>query len=494
MSFIKIQKIDPNIISNPDHGHIYLGQDNYGLWQKDENGLINYILSGNTYITINSITGTTYLVTGSTSSGTSGTSGFGTSGTSGKSGVSGTFGTSGSSGNGTSGTSGFGTSGSSSTSGTSGSSAFGSSGTSATSGSSATSGVDGNGSSGTSGINGGYGGATRKWSFTTNTTPPQNYFNAYSTTFSNYDLVLLNYIRINQRDFDNQDLDGWIDSWSYGFVKIEDELNLQNYGLYKITNITKISLDTYQLSGFTILSGNGTLVPEKKYLISYIFESNGSSGTSGTSGNDNHNELLGLSGGTAGEYFHLTQTQWGNLSNITTGKFKEQSFDALSFNISGTSLTMNLNETTIDFDTTADIYQYLTKNIQIDHDKELNSSIKMNLHWFQTENNNPNFLLQYRYQRIDNEKENTWNYLKCNNLLYTYTTGTTLHQVSYSSSLPIFSGTTISNVLQIRIIRDKYNNSLQFTGNDLYSIATNILTFGVIYTVDSFGSNSEFIK
>ena len=306
MSFIKIQKINPNSISSPDVGNIYLGQDNIGLWEKDEFGNITYVQSGNTYNTF---------ITGSTSSGTSGINGssgkdgvfLGSSGTSGKTGINGTVGTSGSSGNSSAGTSGTtGVSGSSGTSSTSGTSSFGSSGLSGSSGSSGQNGFGSSGTSGFSGIDGGYGGTARLWIFTGDTTPNQNCFNAYNNTYSSNDLSLIEYIRINQRDADNQDIDGWLNTWNTGLLKIEERRNAGNFGIYIISSgTTKIGLDIYQMMDFTIASGNGNLVNGEEYLISFVhsigdinFYSGGTSGigTSGTSGTSGSSGISGSSG------------------------------------------------------------------------------------------------------------------------------------------------------------------------------------------------------
>ena len=267
MSFRKIQKIDPNIISNPDSGYIYLGQDNTGLWEKDEYGNIWYINSGNTYITI---------ITGSTSSGTSGVGGLsgssgkdgllGTAGTSGKSGLSGSYGTSGSSG-------------SSSTSGTSGTSSIGSSGTSSSSGLSGSSGVDGifYGSSGTSGYSGGYGSATRVWKFTSITTdPPDGRFIGENDTYPlNYSLSLINKIIINTTDLDGQRVDNWLNTWVTGTLKIEDKSDASIFGIYKLESIsnTKPAITINLLSGLTMLSSStDDLINNRDYFISFVSE------------------------------------------------------------------------------------------------------------------------------------------------------------------------------------------------------------------------------
>ena len=281
MSFIKIQKIDPNTITPPDNGNVYLGQDDFGLWQMDDTGLWWYVQSG---FTVNSSSSGTSGINGT--SGSSGKDGsfLGSSGTSGKTGFSGTVGTSGSSGNSSAGTSGL--SGSTGTSGTSGwgtSGINGSSGINGNNGTNGSSGIDGSsgtsGSSGVSGIDGGYGAATRKWILNLSNTVPLSGDTFISATSDRLDM--LNYIRLNKIDSDSSLLTGWIDSWNNGgILKIEDRKNLSVFGIYSIPSgsTTKIG-NFYHISSFTILSALGVLLDQSELLISFVYSTIGVSGT-----------------------------------------------------------------------------------------------------------------------------------------------------------------------------------------------------------------------
>ena len=268
MSFRKIQNIDPFSINSPEAGHIYLGHDSFGLWEKYEDGTVWYIQSGVTNI---------ILITGSTSSGTSGFNGTsgtsgkdgnGTSGTSGKTGTTGTSGTSSSSG--ISGSSG--SSGKTGTTGTSGSSGF--------TGTSGSSGVDGifYGSSGTSGYSGGYGGATRVWKFSDTILPPMGGFWGGNDLFpGNYSLSLINKVYINTTDLDSQPEDNWLNTWITGTLKIENKYDASIFGIYSLWNAsnTKPSLTQNLITGFTCLTSNGNLVNDNDYFISFVNSGNG---------------------------------------------------------------------------------------------------------------------------------------------------------------------------------------------------------------------------
>jgi hypothetical protein len=285
VSFKKLQIISPQNIGSPEDGHIYLGRDEIGLWEKYSNGDWVYVITGGT--------------TGAGTSGTSGAAGssgvdgtfFGTSGSSGKDGSSGITGSSGTSGigiSGTSGTSGLtGTSGTSGTSGITGTS--GTSGSSGLTGSSGSSGVDGTffGSSGTSGSSGvsGYGGSARRWTFSSSVYSAGYFF----VSGVSYSLDIINNIIINQQDADNQYVYDWINSWTNGILKIEEFGNPSVFGIYSI--ISGITTNTFisnyfVISGITAYSGDGVLIDGYDYLISYVTsgQGGGGTGTSGTSG------------------------------------------------------------------------------------------------------------------------------------------------------------------------------------------------------------------
>jgi hypothetical protein len=287
VSFRKFQIISPQDIGCPEDGHVYLGRDNVGFWEKYSNCEWVYIITGST--------------TGSGTSGTSGSPGssglngefLGSSGSSGEPGLVGSSGTSGSSGkSGTDGT--VGTSGSSGLTGTSGTSGktgtSGSSGSSGSTGTSGSSGKDGNfygssGSSGTSGVSG-YGGSARKWTFSTSSYPTVD-GTFYSSFYSPIGLNLLDYIKINQKDADGELVEDWINSWRDGILKIEQYGDASKFGIYSIisgiTTNTKPGISWFLISGMTFYNSNGSLMNGQDYLISYVPIGKGTSGTSGTS-------------------------------------------------------------------------------------------------------------------------------------------------------------------------------------------------------------------
>jgi len=197
--------------------------------------------------------------------------------------------------------------------------------------------------------------------------------------------------------------------------------------------------------------------------------------------------------GSPGSYtdFDLTghQTMYSNAK-----PWRDQLTDALNIKIQGTGIELNPTESTVDFLTNADYNtDFLYCNVQLNHDKDLLASIYPHLHFFQVENNIPNFLLEYRWQVNLGEKVTSWTKLKCNTLAIAYS-GTTKNNIVYSLPIAVPPGTTLSDIIQFKIYRDTTNDSLVFTGLDTYSVAASVLAFDVHFQIDSLGSTDEYVK
>lgn len=183
--------------------------------------------------------------------------------------------------------------------------------------------------------------------------------------------------------------------------------------------------------------------------------------------------------------------------------WRDELGDALSLKASGVGITTDLIEGAINFDynavfnTNPALADYLFKNVQLNHDRDLTSSIYPHIHWFQAKNYSPNFLFEYRWQINKGAKTTAWTKLKCNILSFTYTAGT-IHQISRSLPIAVPVGTTLSDIIQFRIYRDTGNASLEFSGNCPYNTGGNascpVLSFDIHFRIDSVGSTEEYIK
>ena len=180
--------------------------------------------------------------------------------------------------------------------------------------------------------------------------------------------------------------------------------------------------------------------------------------------------------------FHGTATQW-----------KDCIADILTLQQTGTGISTNAAEGTVDYITAANTLDYAVANCQLNHERKSVSSIYPHIHWFQAENNTPNWLIQYRIQLTGGgAKTTSWTNYKCNTNAFTYTSGT-INQISSGAGISV-SG-TVSDIIQLRIIRDSNNTSTLFTGADPYTLTASVMSVDIHYECDtSTGSRQEFIK
>jgi len=218
---------------------------------------------------------------------------------------------------------------------------------------------------------------------------------------------------------------------------------------------------------------------------------------------DDDAEFSSIRVGTDTDYTHIDET--GHITFAGDGRpWRDEVGDALSVQRNGAGITLNLTESTVDFDSNSAynanpaLADFIYKNVQLNHDRDLTAMIYPHIHWFQAKNYSPFFLLQYRWQINGGAKATAWNFLKCNNLAFPYTLGATIHQISYSAAIPVPAGSNLSDVIQFRIYRDNTNASGQFVGTDPYNTGGNastpVLSFDCHFMIDSIGSSEELSK
>lgn len=160
---------------------------------------------------------------------------------------------------------------------------------------------------------------------------------------------------------------------------------------------------------------------------------------------------------------------------------------------SGPGVSLNLVEMTLDFVATADLNDYAVLPFQLLHRVKAGSSVYPHIHWEQTENHIPNWLIEYRWQRNGSSKTTAWSQLVCQTPAFTYTSGT-LNQLSYAAAINAPVGYGISDILQMRVLRDTANTSTLFAGADPYTATASVSSFDPHVEIDSLGSKSEYVK
>ena len=76
---------------------------------------------------------------------------------------------------------------------------------------------------------------------------------------------------------------------------------------------------------------------------------------------------------------------------------------------------------------------------------------------------------------------------------FTYTSGT-LNQITQMGTITPPPGCGISDIVQIRVLRDNDNDSTLFAGADPLAADVDAVNFDVHIEIDSFGSNQEYVK
>ena len=181
-----------------------------------------------------------------------------------------------------------------------------------------------------------------------------------------------------------------------------------------------------------------------------------------------------------------------SVGNATT--FRDQITDALNLKASGSHITENLTEGTMDFATNAEYTDWVIANFQLNHDRKLTSVVYPHIHFFQTENHVPNFLFQYRWQKLGGPKAISWINLKCNSQVFTWDS-TTIHQITSTvAGITPPGGDNVSDILQLRVVRDTANTSSLFTGSDPFTTVAGVLAVDIHVETDTLGSRSEFSK
>lgn len=160
---------------------------------------------------------------------------------------------------------------------------------------------------------------------------------------------------------------------------------------------------------------------------------------------------------------------------------------------SGPGVSLNLAEQTMDFVASANLSDFAILSFQLAHRVKLGSAIYLHLHWIQASNATPNWLMQFRWQRNGQAATTAWTSLKCNTNAFAYTSGT-LCQISYGEAITPPAGYAMSDIIQVRLLRDSTNASGLFAGADAYSGTAGVTSFDPHAEMDAWGSASEFVK
>lgn len=135
---------------------------------------------------------------------------------------------------------------------------------------------------------------------------------------------------------------------------------------------------------------------------------------------------------------------------------------------------------------------YVGTEHQLNHDWDAGTNIHPHLHWWQISANYPNWLLQYRWQKMGAAKTTSWTTAVVAEHVFTYTSGT-LNQISeFTEITPPEGYGEVSDIVQYKIFRDVTNVSTVFAGADPESSDVDALNFDSHIRIDSLGSDEEY--
>lgn len=153
----------------------------------------------------------------------------------------------------------------------------------------------------------------------------------------------------------------------------------------------------------------------------------------------------------------------------------------------------DVDEASIVFEDTATLVDYITMSIQINHDWLIGSDIHPHLHWWQTDGAVPNWLIQYRWQINGEVKTTDWTNSPWTEHVSAYSAGT-LNQITKFAAISPPVGAGLSDILQVRIIRDTDDDSTEFGDVDPLAGSVSAISFDIHIETDSFGSDGEYSK
>jgi len=129
---------------------------------------------------------------------------------------------------------------------------------------------------------------------------------------------------------------------------------------------------------------------------------------------------------------------------------------------------------------------------QFSHTWVEGTDVEAHLHWLQTSDADPNWLLQYRYL-ANGQAPTGWQLIIPDvPRVFTYTAGT-LCQITAWPTIDM-TGYLISDTVQFRLFRDTADTSTLFGASDLYTGNALAVEFDVHHLRNSFGSESRWTK
>jgi len=244
----------------------------------------------------------------------------------------------------------------------------------------------------------------------------------------------------------------------------------------------EMALRFKRLKVATLLTATGTENPSGTFIVSSGVSSFGMGVT-----------VPNITIGTIGNYTVIDSNGHQTMSG-TARPWRDELGELLLKAKNGTRISNNLTEGTVVFSDTCVIADdWIIMNVQLNHDKDLQSDLHPHLHFIQTSSGVPNWLLHHRWQTNGLVKTTGWTYGKWTNLAFEYDSGN-LNQIIEFPPITPPSGVSISDIVQFRIYRDTDNDSTLFDGDDPIVGDVSAYMYDIHFQIDSLGSDDEYVK
>lgn len=159
----------------------------------------------------------------------------------------------------------------------------------------------------------------------------------------------------------------------------------------------------------------------------------------------------------------------------------------------GSDIVQNNAEGTLTFKASATLTDYVTYALQLNHDWDVGENVEFHLHWWQVSANIPNWMIQYRWQVNGEARTAGWTSSAWDNNVFAYSAGT-LNQITEFGTItpPVSAG--LSDIFQVRLIRDTANASTLFAGADPEAADVEAMSSDMHRTSNTMGSREEYVK
>lgn len=120
--------------------------------------------------------------------------------------------------------------------------------------------------------------------------------------------------------------------------------------------------------------------------------------------------------------------------------------------------------------------------------------ISPHIHWVQTADTSPNWLMEYRWYDNGGIVPGTWTKTAWEHNTFTYTSGSILQLTEFPDITPPAGISDVSSILDVKFYRAVSNASGEFSGAENTPQAEFVKEFDIHYQRDAHGSVLEYTK